>query len=139
MDGVIANYDKIAALYPDKEDRHRKGFFLSLPLMDDALTSVEAIAKEYEVYFCSTAPWTNINAGSEKRIWIEHYFGELAFKRLILTHRKDLIIGDYLIDDRTKNGAGEFRGKHIHFGSIEFPDWKSVRAYLLPEPTFKYF
>ena len=52
-------------------------------------------------------------------------------KRLILTHRKDLLIGDYLIDDRLKNGAGEFKGELIHFGTIKFPDWKTVLEYLL--------
>lgn len=135
IDGVIADYDKIAAQYPDKEERHKKGFFLSLPIIDGALEAVKKLSKHYDVYFCSTAPWTNINAGSEKRIWIEHYFGELAFKRLILTHRKDLIVGDYLIDDRTKNGAGEFKGKHIHFGSLEFPDWEAVLAFLIPEDS----
>ena len=34
--------------------------------------------------------------------------------------------GDILIDDRTANGAGDFSGRHVHFGSPEFPDWQSV-------------
>ena len=28
-------------------------------------------------------------------------------------------------------GAGDFHGKHIHFGTEEFPDWDSVLKYLL--------
>jgi hypothetical protein len=40
-------------------------------------------------------------------------------------------MGDYLIDDRTKNGAGEFKGELIHFGTDKFPDWDSVLEYLL--------
>jgi hypothetical protein len=43
----------------------------------------------------------------DKRIWIERYFGKLA-TNLILTQRKGLNIGEYLVDDRTWNGAGEF-------------------------------
>jgi hypothetical protein len=39
-------------------------------------------------------------------------------------------MGDYLIDDRKANGAGEFRGTHIHFGTEEFPDWAAVLKYL---------
>ena len=39
--------------------------------------------------------------------------------------------GDYLIDDRTKNGAGEFDGELILFGSEKFPNWQSVCAYLM--------
>jgi hypothetical protein len=41
-------------------------------------------------------------------------------------------MGDYLIDDRTKNGAGEFSGELIQFGGKDFPDWKSVLNYLKP-------
>ena len=37
------------------------------------------------------------------------------WKRIFLTHRKDLLMGDILIDDRTANGAGEFKGKLILF------------------------
>ena len=28
---------------------------------------------------------------------------------MFVTHRKDLLMGDYLIDDRLKNGAGDFK------------------------------
>ena len=40
-------------------------------------------------------------------------------------------MGDYLIDDRLKNGAGEFKGELLHFGTAKYPDWKSVLEYLL--------
>jgi hypothetical protein len=36
------------------------------------------------------------------------------------------------LDDRTKNGAGEFGGALILFGSGEFEDWSAVLGYLLP-------
>ena len=32
------------------------------------------------------------------------------------THRKDLLIGDYLIEDRLANGAKDFKGELINFG-----------------------
>jgi hypothetical protein len=44
---------------------------------------------------------------------------------------KDLNMGDYLVDDRDKNGALEFNGEFIHFGTRKFPDWKSVKTHLL--------
>ena len=59
-------------------------------------------------------------------------------KRLIQTHRKDLLVGDYLIDDRKKNGAAEFNGELIDFGWDyenekwnKFYNWKKVLDYLL--------
>ena len=37
-----------------------------------------------------------------------------------------------MIDDRTKNGAGEFKGNHIHiFTDPKFMSWKAVVDYLL--------
>jgi 5'(3')-deoxyribonucleotidase len=71
-------------------------------------------------------------------MWLEDYFGDLFHKKMFVTHRKDLLLGDYLIDDRTKNGAGEFSGEHLQFGvNYEdnkvgpYPDWNSILDYLL--------
>jgi 5'(3')-deoxyribonucleotidase len=63
-------------------------------------------------------------------LWVQKYLGESAYKRLILSHHKNLNDGHYLIDDRTKNGADRFPGEHIHFGTEQFPDWNSVVSYL---------
>ena len=49
---------------------------------------------------------------------------------MILSHHKNLNQGDYLIDDRTKNGAGKFQGEHIHFGTEQFANWNCVLSYL---------
>jgi hypothetical protein len=39
-------------------------------------------------------------------------------------------------EDRTKNGAGEFDGELIRFGSENFPDWDAVVEYLMPGEGF---
>ena len=83
----------------------------------------------YDVYILSTAPWKNPSAWSDKLIWVKKYIGENAKKRLILSHNKNLNKGDFLIDDRLANGAGEFEGKLIRFGSDEFPNWEVVIDY----------
>jgi len=51
---------------------------------------------------------------------------------VILSHNKHLAKGDFLIDDRTANGAGDFAGKHIQFGpeGKDFADWKAVISYM---------
>lgn len=73
---------------------------------------------------------------------VHRYFGNgndsLFYKRLIISHHKDLNMGDYLIGDRTKNGAGEFRGELIQFGSEKFPDWATVTEYLMDLKTDEY-
>jgi 5'(3')-deoxyribonucleotidase len=74
--------------------------------------------------------WDIPESYTDKRLWLEKYYGDLAKKRLILTNRKDLAIGDYLIDDRLKNGSEKFKGMFIHFGTKAFPDWESVITFL---------
>jgi len=61
---------------------------------------------------------------------VEH-LDDVFHKRMVITHCKHLCEGDYLIDDRGKNGASEFKGEWIQFGSDRFADWKSVLSYLL--------
>jgi 5'(3')-deoxyribonucleotidase len=64
-------------------------------------------------------------------MWIEKHFGDLFKKKMFITHRKDMLMGDYLIDDRTANGAGEFVGEHLHFGTESCPNWDAVLTKLL--------
>jgi len=106
------------------------GIFSLMEPMDGALDAYRILVEKYDSYILSTAPWENPSALADKLHWVKKYLGGPAHKRLILSHNKHLNIGDYLIDDRTKNGAAEFTGEHIHFGSDKFPDWSSVLAYL---------
>lgn len=129
MDGVLADYDG-AAKGKTKEEKREKGFFEHLEPIGNAIASFFKLCEHFDVYILSTAPWSNIHAPSEKRIWVERHLGEKAFKRLILSHNKSLVKGDYLIDDRIANGVDGFEGEHIHFGSERFPDWASVLTYL---------
>lgn len=105
------------------------GLFALMKPMPGAIEAVQRLAKVYDCYILSTAPWENPSAWSDKLQWVKKYLGDLFYKRLIITHHKNLCHGDYLIDDRGKNGASEFCG-WIQFGSSEFPDWGSVLKYL---------
>jgi 5'-nucleotidase len=130
MDGVVADYSNIEHNNKFK-DYKEIGFFKEMPEIKDACQSILALYEKFDVYFLSTAPWSSPVAWKEKREWIENVFGDEFEKRLILTHRKDLVIGDYLIDDRLANGSDKFKGELILFGSNKFPDWKTVVKYLL--------
>jgi hypothetical protein len=37
---------------------------------------------------------------------------------------------DFLVDDRPKNGAKDFTGEWIQFGTGKYPDWDTVLEYL---------
>lgn len=107
------------------------GIFALMEPLEGAIDAYDILSKSYDTYLLSTAPWENSTAWADKNEWVKKYLGKSAYKRLILSHNKHLNIGDYLIDDRTANGAGQFTGEHIHFGTETFPDWRSVIQYLL--------
>ena len=138
MDNVIVDFASGVAMIPERLRIEYNGrldevpgiFSLMKPLCG-AIMSMEKLSKKYDTYVLSTAPWENSSAWSDKITWIRKYLGEIAYKRLILTHHKNLNVGDFLIDDRTANGAYLFKGEHIIFGSDKYPDWYSVCNYLL--------
>ena len=143
MDGVlvdlaakIATYDKDYIVTCEKDDTVDciPDLFLNPPPIAGAIDAFNKFVKsdKYDVYILSTAPWNNPDAWMQKRKWVMKYLGAGAYKRLILSHNKHLNIGDYLVDDRTKNGAGDFTGQLLQFGSDKFPDWNSIINYLKP-------
>ena len=101
------------------------GIFSRMEPMKDAIESYRWLHANFDTYILSTAPWENPSAWSDKVIWVKKYLPE-AYKRLILSHNKNMNRGDIIIDDRTKNGVDKFQGLHIHFGTPEVPDWNSV-------------
>ena len=138
MDGVLVDFKAgIDALAPDVRQQYPDnvdevpGIFENLRPMPGAIHAYNLLAKFFDTYILSTPPWGNPEAWTHKVLWVQKHLGEPAHKRLILSHHKHLHVGDYLIDDRTANGAGQFPGTHIHFGSPAFPDWERILYYLL--------
>lgn len=105
------------------------GLFSRMIPIDGAVEGFKFLAEHFDTYILSTAPWNNPSAWRDKLEWVKLHLGDAVYKRLILSHHKDLLRGDYIIDDNTKNGVAEFQGTHIHFGQGEFKDWTAVIAY----------
>jgi 5'(3')-deoxyribonucleotidase len=142
MDNVLVDFSSGIARLPqevvkkyDKRLDEVPGIFSLMEPMLGAVESFECLASLYDTYILSTSPWENPSAWSDKLIWVKRHLGKSAYKRLILSHHKNLNIGHYLVDDRTKNGVEWFSGEHIHFGSREFPNWDAVFAYLKCKAT----
>ncbi|MDG6897092.1 hypothetical protein A6A19_03520 [Actinobacillus delphinicola] len=142
MDNVLVNFqsgiDKLdERTKTEYEGRYDdvKGIYGLMAPMPGAIEAVHKLATKYDIYVLSTAPWFNSSAWIDKIEWIQKYFGleegSVLYKRLILSHHKNLNHGDYLIDDRLTNGADKFTGEHIHFGTNQYPNWQSVLEYLL--------
>lgn len=143
MDGVLVNFqsgiDKLSEAVRQEYEGwldEVPGIFSLMDPMPGAIEAVHRLQEYYEVYILSTAPRNNPSAWSDKINWLTKHFGDLFKKRVILTHCKNLCDGDYLVDDKAKNGASEFPGEWIQFGTERYPDWKEVARYLISETFF---
>ena len=139
MDSVLADF--IGAFNALDEDVQKKydnnkdevpGMFSTMLPIEGAVDAFEKLSEKYDTYILSSAPWNNPGAWTDKLEWVKKYLGANARKRLILSHHKNLNMGDYLIDDRPNNGAKQFEGEWLHFGKNgKYPNWQSVLDYLL--------
>ena len=137
MDNVLVDFasginrldDATRIEYADRLDEV-PGIFALMDPMPGAIDAVHRLAAKYDVYILSTAPWKNPSAWADKVAWVTKYLNDVLEKRLILSHQKELLKGDYLIDDRDKHGADTFEGEWIQFGNDRFPDWDAVLSYL---------
>ena len=144
MDNVLVDFKSgIDAISQEERDEYKDdlddvpGIFSKMKPVEGAIEAYNKLIKHFDVYILSTAPWNNSSAWTDKLLWVQKYLGKQAYKRLILSHNKNLNIGDYLIDDRKANGAGEFKGEHIHFLSEDFKNWDDVLSYLIPKAGYE--
>ena len=117
MDNVLVDFESGLAQVSDDVKKEYEGRLDEIPglfglmkPMPGAIEAMHELQKHYDLFILSTAPC-------------------VFHKRMVITHRKDLCQGDYLIDDRGKNGTSDFSGEWIEFGSEKFPDWNSVLTY----------
>jgi len=137
MDNVLVDFESGLAQVSEEVRQEYEGRLDEIPglfgLMKPVPGAIEAmheLQKHYDLFILSTAPWKNPSSWSDKVTWVTKYLDDVFHKRMVITHRKDLCQGDYLIDDRGKNGTSEFSGEWVEFGSEKFPDWNSVLKYL---------
>jgi 5'(3')-deoxyribonucleotidase len=118
MDGVIADFEKASNEFqrihgktnrPDKWVDYR-----NLDVIEGAIEAVAKLNADHEVFIASTPPWTRPEVWGHKREWIGEHFPYLK-RKIILTHRKDLLIGDILIDDSRYRGQPDFQGEWYWF------------------------
>lgn len=136
MDGVLCDYgsflEKMISKGMNKFQVFKMpGVFEDLNPIQGAVNAFHLLDQHFDVYILSTPLWSNPDSWKGKRIWVEKYLGKAAKKKLILSHNKGLMKGDYIIDDREANGVLDFEGEHIKFGLGEYIDWDEVLNYLL--------
>ena len=109
------------------------GFFENLKPIDGAIESVKKLihSEKFSPYILTAPSILNPHCYTEKRLWVEKYFGMDFVDKLIICSNKGLLKGDVLIDDYIEGrGQENFEGEFIHFGSEEFPNWEIIYQYL---------
>tara|TARA_R110001583_G_C5670239_1_gene410776 strand:- start:13225 stop:13683 length:459 start_codon:yes stop_codon:yes gene_type:complete len=109
------------------------GFFENLEPIEHAIASIESLLADerFDPYILTAPSIRNPLCYTGKRVWVERYLGLDFCHRLIISARKDLLKGEYLIDDYSAGkGQDTFEGQLIHFGNVDFPDWPTVMAHL---------
>ena len=152
MDGVLVDFEgamnKKYQKNPEFKEKYKSnpdempGIFKKPNPVIGAIEAVKKLAQsgKYELFIATTASWGNPKAAYHKRLWIEKHFGKLFEKQMFITHRKDLLLGDYLIDDRESNGAIDFKGELLSFGQDfekpkpnEYRTWDDILKKLLDD------
>ena len=102
MDNVLVDFASGIAKLDERMLNEYEGHLDDVPgifaLMDPLPGAREAVlklAEKYDVYILSAAPWKNPSAWSDKVAWVTKYFDDVFHKRLILSHHKDFVKGDY--------------------------------------------
>lgn len=139
MDNVLVNFQSGIDRISDEDKKKYEGDLDDVPgifaLMEPNEGAIEGykwLCENFDTYILSTAPWDNPSAWQDKLLWVKKYLPKDAYKRLILSHHKNLLKGDFIIDDRNKRGVDKFYGKHIYFAKegAGFDDWKAVITYM---------
>ena len=120
MDGVISDFDKAAK---EQGNGKRPDLYVDYGSLDAIHGAKEALMRldqDFDIYIASTPPWTRPDMWAAKRKWIEEHFPYLK-RKLILTHHKDLLKGDILIDDSRWRGQPDFEGEWFWFNK----DWEN--------------
>ena len=132
MDGVITDF---------KQGQEYQGYKLSkrpdlvvnyrtLPVMEGAIKALAKLNADHEIFIASTPPWTRPEVWGHKREWLEEHFPYLK-RKLILTHRKDLLIGDILIDDTRFRGQPDLKGNWFWFNkNWNNRNWNACLEYI---------
>ncbi len=107
-----------------------EGFYLTIPANIEGINVIKELYQYYDIYFLTAPSLKNPHSYTEKRLWIEKYFGYDWVHRLIICNHKNLLMGDYLIDDKNSGkGQDKFTGKLIQYTSTN--TWENIREYFL--------
>ena len=130
MDGVISDFDKAAKEQGDGKRPDLYVDYRNLELIPGAQDALIKLNQDFDIFIATTPPWSRPDIWTHKREWIEEYFPWLK-RKIIYTHRKDLLIGDILIDDSRWRGQPDFQGDWYWFNqNWDSRNWKACLEWI---------
>lgn len=95
-----------------------------------AFKAVEFLAQRFDVQFVISGEPDRFDDLMEKRSWLSSTMGVHCWRRLSITSRKDLLLGDFLVDAHPDEFGGDaFMGTVIEFGSPDFKGWGETMTF----------
>ena len=90
-----------------------KSFFYNVPIMPDAIETLEYLNNKYEVIIVSSATEFP-GCIDDKQKWLNKHFPFIKWEQMVFCGKKHMINGDIMIDDHPKN-LDTFNGDKIIF------------------------
>ncbi len=81
---------------------NRPGFFADLEPIEGCVESLERLAAICELVVVTASPR---QAAGDKIAWVRRHLPMVPRGNIVITHRKDLVRGDFMFDDAPKNLA----------------------------------
>ncbi|MBQ5607035.1 MAG: esterase [Prevotella sp.] len=94
-----------------------------------AVKAFRELAESYNVFIIADSPTAYPAYIGEVQEWAQEFINVYAHNHIIFCNRKNLMLGDYLIDPSEDNGADEFMGTLIEFGSDKFKTWEETMEF----------
>lgn len=116
------------------------GFFLDLPVKENAVEIVKELGKHYEIFIVSAATEFPESL-KEKLSWLEEHFPFISWTHVVFCGHKYMIQADYLIDDHEKNLKTFSTGTPLLFSALHnlhiegyerVNSWNEIANLLLP-------
>ncbi len=117
---------------------HREKFFKAMEVKEDCQEVMEQLNKKYELFIVSSAMEFPLSL-HEKLLWLNEHFSFLHWKQFVFCGSKNIVHGDFMIDDLPHN-LETFNGHKFlftaphnlqfnHFDRLN--NWKEVGERLL--------
>ena len=95
-----------------------------------AVKSFAHLCKHYTPYILISNDYNDPEQLVHLYRWVEKKLGVPAWNRIIVGNKKDLILGDYLLDRYPERlSSDNFMGTILHFGEEPFKTWEDVVTY----------